>query len=250
MAKDGGLLFDYAKAAKALIDESLFENMGNRVVCGPFCGMEIPKITPWFDGNNGTKLLGLYEIELRAAIERALQRKPQVIVNLGCAEGYYTIGLALRAPWAKVVGRDLAKDSLALCRDYAQKNGVSARIDLDVGCDQPEQLSIAVAGTTGHRFYVVDVEGWETDLLVPERCPELRDADIIVECHEFLEKGKADTLIERFMHTHEIEVIEQQSPIYGAHPQIICAHFVRAMMVSEVRPHESNWLAMWAKNGR
>ena len=46
------------------------------------------------DGDLPPKLLCCYEAELHPAIERAAARNPQLIVTIGCAEGYYAVGMA------------------------------------------------------------------------------------------------------------------------------------------------------------
>ena len=54
------------------------------------------------------KLLGQYETVFHDPIERAIAESPRLIVNVGCADGYYAVGLALRAAGAHVLAHDLA----------------------------------------------------------------------------------------------------------------------------------------------
>src|SRR5437660_11467263 len=74
----------------------------NQVRQGPFAGMR------YIDRAIGSaylpKLLGTYECELAAIIEEVCARGPRLIIDLGAAEGYYAVGLALRNPQARVVG--------------------------------------------------------------------------------------------------------------------------------------------------
>src|SRR4051812_42950342 len=39
-------------------------------------------------------VLGSFEAELHDHLERFLARAPRVVVNIGCAEGYYAVGIA------------------------------------------------------------------------------------------------------------------------------------------------------------
>jgi len=41
-----------------------------------------------------TKLLGFYEQPLQPYIEQVIQTGYPTIINIGCAEGYYAVGLA------------------------------------------------------------------------------------------------------------------------------------------------------------
>jgi hypothetical protein len=52
------------------------------------------------------KLLGCYEQELHPALNRAIDTDYGVILNIGCAEGYYPVGLARVLPTAHVIAFD------------------------------------------------------------------------------------------------------------------------------------------------
>jgi hypothetical protein len=47
------------------------------------------------------KFLGTYERELYSVIERAIELAPRYVLNIGCAEGFYAVGLALRLQMPK-----------------------------------------------------------------------------------------------------------------------------------------------------
>src|SRR5262249_34123991 len=83
-----------------------FPQLGNKVKTGPFEGMEIIQSPYWNDGNNISKLVGCYEYEIHSAIERAIERRPATIINVGCAEGYYAIGFARRLPGSAAIAFD------------------------------------------------------------------------------------------------------------------------------------------------
>src|ERR1044072_5114497 len=48
------------------------------------------------------KLLGSYESELHSTLEEIIDRNYQKIIDIGCAEGYYAVGLALKNPKTKI----------------------------------------------------------------------------------------------------------------------------------------------------
>ena len=78
------------------------------VLSGPFKGMRYPLRS---SGQGGLlpKLLGTYERELSPAIERLISDRPTLVVNVGAAEGYYAVGLALRAPQAQVIAFEMER---------------------------------------------------------------------------------------------------------------------------------------------
>jgi hypothetical protein len=230
------------------LNAQIFLLLGDKVVSGPFRGMQIPEETPWNDGNASTKLLGSYEYELHETIACALERKPTRIINVGCAEGYYAIALARIASDAVVYAVDVDVDSLEVCRDYAARNNVSDRVIVVRGCQTARalgELGESIAG--GHSLYLVDCEAAELVLLDKTECPHLNTSDLIIECHDFLDPTISAKLSDRFADTHRVEVIKPQLPRFEMYPFLAASPTVMAMMtVTEKRPMPTLWLACWA----
>lgn len=216
---------------------------GDRVATGPFAGMQIPTTpSPWDDGNLTCKLTGSYEHELHRAIERALERNPRTIINCGCAEGYYAIGLARRAPQAHVIGYDLDGRSIQACEKWAAINGVGRRVT----CLQraPDRFDWG----QGRGLVVMDIEGHEGDALDMRLHPSLATADILVECHDYLRPGVSGMLIERFGDTHAVGALEPRLPNPAHYPYLASLPFGMLLTaISERRPPGTIWLVCWAR---
>lgn len=181
--------------------------LGNRVRTGPFAGMQI------IDGPDAFGLMRLietYEPELHAVIEDLLATAAYgTVVNVGCAEGFYSVGLALRLPGAHVYAFDIEKKRQRLCLLNAQQNGVASRVTVDGRCT-PDNLSRLL--TPGKRALVfLDCEGAEKDLLRPDLAPGLLEADIVVECHDFLDSSITPTILERFQGSHHVTRVDEQT---------------------------------------
>ena len=58
-----------------------------------------------------SKLLGFYEKELQKVIKNLIKRDCEIAVDVGCAEGYYTVGLArvFKDKETKVLAYDINK---------------------------------------------------------------------------------------------------------------------------------------------
>src|SRR4051794_6510848 len=65
------------------------------------------------------KLLGTYEIELREITEQLIARGFGLIVNVGAAEGYYAVGMAVRCPTSKVVAYEADEGGREMTREMA-----------------------------------------------------------------------------------------------------------------------------------
>jgi hypothetical protein len=225
------------------LDRAIFQRCGNKVMNGPFAGMQIPPVPIWNDGNTSHKLLGCYERELHASIEKAIERNPRTIINVGSAEGYYAIGMARRLPGAVVHALDNDERSLALLALYATRNKVT--IWTSEGCKDAEQLC-AVTDSTKHCLYISDCEGAELALFDPERCPRLRTSDLIIECHNFINPDCSAVLQARFSGTHDIEVIKDQPP--ELHANLLDQPFIiQVLYATDIRAAGSCWLACWAR---
>lgn len=183
--------------------DAVFAKMGRPrvVVSGPFKGMKhIPSPTP---GNFLPKLIGTYEMELAPVTERLLQMDIDVAVNVGCAEGYYSVGLAWRNPKLRVISFELKTPIRHLMRELAALNGVSDRVLPRGKCD-PAQLKAALEGPS-KPLVICDCEGYEDVLLKPDEIPALRRAVLLVETHDPFNPGVAGRVRERFASSHTIE---------------------------------------------
>ena len=172
-----------SKWRSVLIQNTLIEHEGTKVLQGPLAGMEFVERSA--EGCHIAKLLDCYEQPLQPYITAAIEKNYSTLLNIGCAEGYYAVGLARAMPNARSLAFDTDPKAQVACRELAAKNGVSDRVEVD-GLFSPadfanyDQLSTLV-------FY--DIEGAELELLDPEFAPALKSMDLIVESHECLRRG-------------------------------------------------------------
>jgi Ribosomal protein L11 methyltransferase (PrmA) len=184
---------------------------GSTVAAGPFAGMILDY--ECFPVHASPKFLGTYEQELHKVIERAIQLRPKYVLNVGCAEGFYAVGLAIRLSEAQVFAADADRKALSATMKNAQLNGVSDRVH-PVGIVKPHQLDRYLK--TDGSLVVMDCEGAEFSLLDPANDPILLRSNIVVEIHG--EFGDAHEIIQRFVCTHNIVEI---NPSVRAAPDIL-----------------------------
>lgn len=125
----------FAELGLPAVVESVRNRYGGTVQTGPFAGMK-------YDGRAtgstaAPKLIGSYESEIAPWIEQLCADSYDCVIDIGCAEGYYAVGMALRSPASKVVAFDIDSTARALCTELARLNGVSERIEVRSTCDPP-----------------------------------------------------------------------------------------------------------------
>ena len=215
----------------------------NIVQSGPFKGMILPLTHSWGTGDIAPKLLGTYECELHPAIEKAIARNPEVVFNVGAAEGYYAVGLARRLPGVQVFAFDKDAKSSEVCMAAQELNGVPR-------CAKGAFNNLS--WLSGHRntLIVMDIEGEEL-IVLDDTDPyfgNLKYADLIVECHDFKNPSISETLVDRFSSTHDIAFAREGPRNPHAFPilQKLCS-LDKSLATSENRPQTMSWIIAWAK---
>jgi hypothetical protein len=217
------------------------ERYGAVTQAGPFKGMAC--IRDAREGCLVPKLLGCYEEEIVPAMESFFRRGYERFIDVGCASGYWLVGAAVRMPGAECFGFDGDEDALTRCRELLELNGVASRVTLSGLCSR-EDLQRLVTPRT---LLFMDCDGPEYDLLDPETSPALRGADILVECHDYLDARITPSLLSRFGDSHEIERISSRlrEPSLERYPGLDALpreHWTEAL--HERRPAPQDWLVM------
>jgi 2-polyprenyl-3-methyl-5-hydroxy-6-metoxy-1,4-benzoquinol methylase len=231
---------------RAEITSVLYNNQGGNVLSGPFAGMTMMPDVSWGDGDLAPKLLGCYESELHPAIAKAISRAPKNIINVGCAEGYYAIGMARALPQSKIFAFDTNEAAQAICGRAAAANQIGARAKVGGTCTF-DTLRDAIS-KDDRTLLFVDCEGGELQLLDPEQVPGIQACDVIVECHDFLNPSITATLQQRFAKSHDVELISEGPRDPNQFPSLQRWQSTdRWLAVNENRPVTMNWLVCWAR---
>ncbi len=222
--------------------ERYTERYGSVVQAGPFQGMELPVHASWDGGTRLQKLIGCYEGELHPTLLQVARRSYKLVLNIGCREGYYAIGMALfLMSQAPIFAFDNDKVAQRLCLRAAEQNQVSHRVTVSGSCtiDRLDQL----LKSRERSLVIVDSEGMELDLLRPDIIPGLHASDLVIECHDWAQPGLTEELQRRFSPTHNVELITEglrdvrDFPFLGE-----LSGVERAIATCEFRPRLTHWL--------
>ena len=244
---DVDLLLRTAMLRRCEISSEVFTQTGGTVALGPFAGMQLLKNNSWVgDGDLAPKLLGFYEQELADEVKRVASSPYDHVINIGCAEGFYAVGLARLMRDATVWAFDIDEQAQSICSEAAIVNGVGGQVRVGGRCES-DNLSRLLAQAS-KPYLVVDIEGAEKSLMCPEAVPALRTTDFLVECHDFMDEEITPTLRERFSDTHDLDIIYQGT----RNPNIIeglrrLNEVDRWLLVCEFRPVTMHWMVGRAK---
>lgn len=192
-----------AKWRSQLLERTVLERDGTTVQGGPFHGMVYD--VPASEGARVARLLGCYENSLAPIIEEIVARGYPTVIDIGCAEGYYAVGLARRMPGTRILAHDTDPVAQDRCARLAALNGVAERVHVG-GLVEHATLAALPDHPT---VLICDIEGAEEALLDPARAPGLTRMDILVEVHEGMRPGLLQKLTARFAPSHSIRRIDR-----------------------------------------
>lgn len=226
-----------------MLANTYIHHHGARIWGGPFAGMEY--VTQATEGALVPRLLGTYEDELHPHLRRFAAEGLDGVVDVGCAEGYYAVGLARMMPQVTVYAHDIDEAARQACTALAAKNGMSDRVI--VGGEFPPDGFEAFAGR--RMLVMVDAEGAEVDILQPALSPALAGMAVIVETHDVYRPGASATMLERFSPTHDIVAVTQQPKVFDMpHWLRELPHLDQLLAVWEWRQQPTPWLVMRPKS--
>lgn len=200
------LLAANAKNGMREICRRLLASNGNTVRQGPFSGLKLTEECI-LSVCNSPALLGTYEMELHPWLQKMVDHKYDRVIDVGSAEGYYAVGMALRTG-SRVDAYEAASVARRLCRSIAKLNGVADNVRLHSYCSQKDLLKL-----DGLRCFVLsDCEGFEVSLFSDDVIRALSRSDLIIELHD---RGSTDmtarqTLEPRLKGTHHVQVVQSR----------------------------------------
>lgn len=225
-----------------VLANTFIKEQGAKIWSGPFAGMEY--VAEATEGSLIARLLGTYESELHPHLAAIVAKGLDCVIDVGCAEGYYAVGMARLAPEVTVYAYDIAEKARLACADLAQRNGVADRVIIG-GEFAPDGFE-AFAGRRA--LVLVDAEGAEIEILQPELSPALAGMTVIVETHDLFRRGALATLVARFTATHDVVRVDQQPKTFTPPPWFgWLSHLDQLLAVWEWRAKPTPWLVMTPK---
>jgi hypothetical protein len=237
-----GLGYAHQQRLIAAARAPLLAASDNRVMTGPLAGMhcaDAAVCSAWTP-----KLLGTYEKELHPIFANIIATGYDWIIDIGAAEGYYAIGLALQMPQTKVIAYEATSEGRDLLAAAAQRNNMAERIDIRGLCGTAD-LAQLLHDAPSRVLVICDAEGAEVALLNPAEAPGLVRCDVLVELHPWAVAEPKETINARFAPHAQISLIAAQTRQLTDYPAKVSADLndeTRLACMDEQRPPNMEWL--------
>jgi hypothetical protein len=220
------------------VDRAVVKQYGLKIKNGPFAGINYIMIPPY--RGLSAKLLGSYERELHPAFEEAIRTAYSVVINVGSAEGCYSVGYAVKVPRSTVYAFDIDPREQEFCHQLAAVNHVTDRVHIGAECT-PEDFQKLINDST---LVLMDCEGCEDELLDPQKAPKLLQADIILEIHDFTDPTLNARIRSRFSASHTITeyAYHPRNPADVPEVAFLKTEAQRQLAVMERNTTAQNWL--------
>lgn len=196
-------VFKLISIAKAQEDErkhSMLISPSNTVVSGYFKGVKYPTLQAYGSGLF-TKILGSYEDELHPLFSSIEKKQYRQILDIGCAEGFYVVGLGLKHPNAFIFAFDIDPNAIDFCKRFVAANQLKNEIEYKGFCDDAFLSSFKFESPS---LIISDCEGFEKHLFTQKSMPNLNQVDVLIEIHDDFDSQMATYIKSMFAQTHSL----------------------------------------------
>jgi len=227
------------------ISKRVVERCGTTVLRGPFAGLRFPQEV-LLDLPCAQRIVGSFEKELHPVFEGLKKGDYEVILNIGSAEGYYAVGLALLLG-VPVLAFDVNPEERRRCRKTAELNGVAGLLRMEGYCDG-ERMRKLVRGK--QCFLVSDCEGYELELFDRAAAADLQFSDVLIELHEKQCGGVYESICSAFASSHSIDTYAAAVRDASEYPELEFLGADATRAIEEWRDAGQRWVFLKSRIGR
>lgn len=247
------------KFQRQLLDRENFEIVQNSimkeifkeplVLHGPFKGLKYPEFKSR-SSSLYSKLIGSYEMELHNELKNLLNYDFEQVINIGCAEGYYAVGLAMNLPKAEIHAFDIDSESRDLTLQMASLNGVLDRVKVKKNMTSNNFKNFDLSKKT---LIISDIEGNEKNIFVKSVAKYLKNCYMIIETHDWVDINISSDIEQIFKNSHDINTIQSigdniKAKTYSFNELKGTDLLTKFRVFEEGRRYVDEWLIMYPKN--
>ncbi|MDA9678027.1 FkbM family methyltransferase [Candidatus Pelagibacter sp.] len=228
---------------KKKIVNKIHKIFSGKVYKGPYKNLKISKEENW-SIDLGSKLLGVYELEVQKTIENLCTKKNiKIFVNYGAAEGYHLTGI-LKNKLAKFgIGVEIDKNSLSILKNNLKLNKLEKKVKVLEKLKLNKLSDYINNKDIKKTLFLIDIEGGEYDLINSNTIKFINKSYLIIELHSFLsnlnKRSKFHNLLKK---NYNIKLITSSARDPFVKGLENLTDDERWMIISEGRPMQMNWL--------
>lgn len=187
-----------------------YEMCDGEVQYGPFRGLKLNKETWWGKPDLGSQCLGLYEAEILQFLTDAGVDKYRTFIDIGAADGYYAIGMLVSGLVDRVVCFEVSEAGREAIEQNWRANDCVGSLQV-FGEANSKSLSEVAQKDLENALVLVDIEGYEFELLNLDVIKQLKHCDVLIEIHNWVEdfESKYSTLLKELSSYFNIDVINR-----------------------------------------
>lgn len=168
------------------IATEVYDMVGGEVRYGPFKGLQMVGDTWWGNLDQGSQCLGLYEKEILDFIEGIEPDQFDSFIDIGAADGYYAVGMLLSGKTGKTICFEQSEKGREVIQSNWEANGSVGEM-LILGEANAQSMAELSASDLDNALVLIDIEGFEFELLTDPLLQALSSCTIIIEVHNWVE---------------------------------------------------------------
>ena len=211
-----------------------------RVQQGPFKNMILSEKQYWDIGDNGGKILGIYEKEIQDLIVKIQEKEEYTtFIDIGGADGFYAIGSVASNLFKECIVFETSKRGRKSIFNNAKLNKVEDMISIQgIATDS---AILELSNKINHSLILCDIEGGEFKLFSNKLLEKLCSSNIIIEIHRVTKEDELD-LEKRASKLFNInKVIQNPRSLYIFDELKSFSDNNRSLLLSEGRSHVQEW---------
>lgn len=212
---------------------------------GPFKGLLYDITLPEYAATKLNKIIGAYEDELHEWLQKIKLNSYDSILNIGAAEGYYTVGLAKMFPATSVISYEQDPTLKGVITKIVDINKLNTQVTIEGGFSTTDIKKI----NSKRALIFMDCEGCEKILIGQNTL--LDKCDLLIETHNHIVPFITNDLIESFTDTHNITALSSSDgtiKVLKNHSELNHLSYADQITVlDEGRPCSSQWLLFESK---
>lgn len=168
------------------ISSEIFELFGGEVKYGPFKGLQLKRDAWWGKQDLGSQCLGLYEKEILDFIDAISPGQFSTFIDVGAADGYYAIGMLTATKTPKTICFEKSEKGRHVIRSNWERNGSVGDLRI-LGEANSSCFSELSESDLDGALVLIDIEGFEFELLTDSSLQALKTCTIIIEIHNWVD---------------------------------------------------------------